>query len=191
MMSYGKDEQCVALEGDKVVTHVADAHQLAQVYFQAGVAEAALGEFEQAERRLDAVVALRGHDLLAMARTAAAFVDNLTLVTGNEWVTGKPLAKAMEQTESLDERVPPARALTLRLMSAWSSQDRESFDALFTAAAGAPGAADHVRDLFVYALEWTQTKAASAGNPQSLVNAVCKALKDHGPSLWEWERPEA
>ncbi|MFJ2847793.1 hypothetical protein ACIPD2_40245 [Streptomyces griseofuscus] len=173
------------------MTHVADAHQLAQVYFQAAVAEAAVGESEQAERRLDAVVALRDHGLLAMARTAAACVDNLTLVTGNEWVTGKPPARATEQTESLDERVPPARALTLRLMSAWSSQDRESFDALFTAAASEPGAADHVRDLFVYALEWAQTKAASAANPQSLVNAVCKALKNHGPSLWEWERPQA
>lgn len=171
------------------MTHVADAHQLAQVYFQAAVAEAALGEEEQARQRLDAVVALQGYDLLAMARTAAAFVDSLTLVTGNEWVTGKPLAKAMEQTESLDERVPPERALTLRLMSAWSSEDPESFDALFTAAASDPGAADHVRDLFVFALEWAQSKAASAANPQSLVNAVCKALKEHGPSMWAWERP--
>ncbi|WEO92811.1 hypothetical protein A6P39_001025 [Streptomyces sp. FXJ1.172] len=164
----------------------ADAHQLAQVYFQAAVAEA-----EQARRRLDAMIALQSHDLQAMARTAAAFVDNLTLVTGNEWVTGKPLAEAMEQTESLYERVPPARALRLRLMSAWSSQDPESFDALFTAAAGDPGAADHVRDLFVYALEWSQAKTVSSVNPQSLVNAVCKALKEHGPSMWAWKRPAA
>uniref|UniRef100_UPI003F494572 hypothetical protein n=1 Tax=Streptomyces sp. CA-136453 TaxID=3240050 RepID=UPI003F494572 len=168
---------------------MAKAHQLAQAHFQTAVAEAALGEVELARGRLDAVTALRGYDLLAMARTAAAFVDSLTLVTGNEWVTGKPLAKAMEQTESLDERVPPERALTLRLMSAWSSKDPASFDALFTAAAGDPGAADHVRDLFVFALEWARDKAASASNPQSLVHAVCTALKEHGPSMWPWKRP--
>lgn len=173
------------------MTHVAKDHQLAQLYFETAVAEAALGEMEQAERRLDAVTALGGYDLLAMARTAAAFVDSLTLVTGNEWVTGKPLAKAMEQTESLDERVRPQRALTLRLMSAWSSGDPESFDALFTAAAGDPGAADHVRDLFVYALDWARSKAAEAANPQSLVHAVCKAMKEHGPSMWAWKRPAA
>ncbi|MFI5987663.1 hypothetical protein ACIBEA_43245 [Streptomyces sp. NPDC051555] len=63
---------------------MADAHQLAQVYLQAAVAEAALGEVEQARRRLDAVMALRAYDLLAMARTAAAFVDSITLVAGNE-----------------------------------------------------------------------------------------------------------
>lgn len=172
------------------MTHVAHAHQVAQVHLQAAVAEAALGEVEQALRRLDVVMALRGYDLLAMARTAAAFVDSVTMVTGNEWATGRPLAEAVEQNESLDERVPAARALTLRLMSAWSSKDRESFDALFAAAAGDPGAAEHVRDLFVYALEWTQSKAASAANPQSLVNALCTAVKEHGPSMWPWKRPK-
>ncbi|MCY0945683.1 hypothetical protein [Streptomyces antarcticus] len=172
------------------VTHVADAHQVAQVHLQAAVAEAALGEVEQARRRLDAVMALGGYDLLAMARTAAAFVDSVTLVTGNEWATGKPQAQAVEQAESLDERVPAARALTLRLMSAWSSKDRESFDALFTAAASDPGAADHVRDLFVFALEWTQSKATESANPQSLVNALCTAAKEHGPSMWPWKRPK-
>jgi hypothetical protein len=171
------------------VTHVAKAHQLAQAYFQAAVAEAALGEVELARARLDAVMALPDSDLLAMARTAAAFVDSLTLVTGNEWATGKPLAQAAEQTESLDERVPAERALTLRLMSAWSSKDSASFDALFTAAAGDPGAADHVRDLFLFALEWAQSKGVSAANPQSLVHAVCTALKEHGPSMWYWNRP--
>ncbi|WP_055496013.1 hypothetical protein [Streptomyces sp. TP-A0356] len=68
-------------------------------------------------------------------------------------------------------------------MSAWSSRDPESFDALFTAAAGDTASEDHVRDLFVYALEWAQSKAAEAANPQSLVHGVCKALKDHGPSM--------
>lgn len=169
--------------------HVAEAHQLAQVHLQAAVAEAALGEVEQARRRLDAVMALRGYDLLAMARTAAAFVDSITPVTGNEWATGKPLAHAVEQATSLDERVPPARALALRLMSAWSSKDPVSFDALFTAAAGDAQAADHIRDLFVYALEWAQVKAAEAANPQSLVNALCSAIKEHGPSMWPWKRP--
>ncbi|MFF4647706.1 hypothetical protein [Streptomyces sp. NPDC001389] len=170
------------------MTHEAKDHQLAQVYLQAAVAEAALGEAEQARHRLDTVMELRGYDLLAMARTAAAFVDSITPVTGHEWATGKPLAQALEQTESLDERVPPARALTLRLMSAWSSQDPEAFDALFTAAADDPKAADHVRDLFVYALEWTAVKAASAANPQSLVHALAAATKKHGPSMWPWSR---
>ncbi|MET8956543.1 hypothetical protein ACWEO4_36830 [Streptomyces sp. NPDC004393] len=81
--------------------------------------------------------------------------------------------------------------MTLRLMSAWSAKDSESFDALFTAAAGDPGASDQVRDLFVFALEWAQDKAVSSVNPQSLVHAVCKALKEHGPSFWEWKRPAA
>ncbi|MGW5611950.1 hypothetical protein ACWEWI_39130 [Streptomyces sp. NPDC003753] len=171
------------------MTHAAEDHQLAQLYLQAAVAEAALGDVEQARQRLEPVMALRGQDLLAMARAAADFVDSFSLVTGNEWVTGKPLANAMEQTENLDERVSPQRALTLRLMSAWSSKDPESFDALFTVAASDAAAEDHVRDLFVFALEWTQSKAAEAANPQSLVNAVCKALTEHGPSMWAWERP--
>lgn len=37
--------------------------------------------------------------------------------------------------------------------SAWSSKDPESFDALVTAAVGDPGGAEHVRDLFVLALQ--------------------------------------
>lgn len=61
------------------------------------------------------------------------------------------------------------------MMSAWSSKDSESFDALFTAAPGDPEASGHVLDLFVFAWEWAKNKAASCVNPQSLVNAVCKA----------------
>ncbi|MFI5774655.1 hypothetical protein ACIA74_40540 [Streptomyces sp. NPDC051658] len=60
-------------------------HQLAQVHLQAAVAQAALGEFAQATARLDAVLALRGFDLLSMARATAAFVDSLTLVTGRRY----------------------------------------------------------------------------------------------------------
>ncbi|MFG2221032.1 MULTISPECIES: hypothetical protein [unclassified Streptomyces] len=171
--------------------YVADDHQLAQVHLQAAVAQAALGEFEQATARLDAVLALRGFDLLSMARVTAAFIDSLTLVTGNEWATGKLASKAQEQTKSLDERVPPARAHTLRLMSAWSSKDPASFEALFTAAAGDVAASQHARDLFVYALEWTEDKAANSVNPQSPVKAVCSALTEHGPSHWPWKRPKA
>ncbi|WP_149030677.1 hypothetical protein [Kitasatospora sp. MBT66] len=170
--------------------HVAAADQLAQVHLQAAVAQAALGEFEEAGRRLDAVLALGPEDLLAMARTAAAYIDSITLVTGNEFATGKPAANASDQSVSLDERVPPARALTLRLMSAWSSKDPESFDALFAAAAGNAAGASHVRDLFVYALEWTENKAASASNPQVMVKSLCKAMNEHGPSPWRWTRPK-
>ncbi|GAA2687188.1 hypothetical protein [Streptomyces lunalinharesii] len=170
--------------------YAADDHQLAQVHLQAAVAQAALGEFEPACKRLDAVLALRGFDLLSMARATAAFLDSITMVTGNEWATGKLASKAEEQTESLDERVPPARAHTLRLMSAWSSEDPDSFEALFTVAAGDAAAAEHVRDLFVYALEWTEYKAGSCVNPQSLVKGVCRALTEHGPSHWSWKRPK-
>ncbi|MFF3731183.1 hypothetical protein ACFYXM_12900 [Streptomyces sp. NPDC002476] len=42
------------------------------VHLQAAVAQASLGEFEQATARLDAVLALRGFDLLSMARATAA-----------------------------------------------------------------------------------------------------------------------
>ncbi|MFJ4742165.1 hypothetical protein [Streptomyces sp. NPDC088775] len=52
---------------------------------------------------------------------------------------GKLASEAEEQTESLDERVPPARAHTLRLTAAWFSKDPASFEA-FTAAAGDPAA---------------------------------------------------
>lgn len=171
---------------------MADAHQLAQVYFQAAVGEAALGEFEQTERRLDAVIALRGHDLLAMARTAAAFVDNLTLVTGNEWVTGKPLAKAMGQTESLDERVPPAaRALTLRLMSAWSSQDRESVRrAVHRGGRRFRGRRPRAGSVRIR----TGVDAAQGRLRSQPAVAGQRGVQGHEeprPSLWEWERPEA
>ncbi|MXM68701.1 hypothetical protein GR925_36150 [Streptomyces sp. HUCO-GS316] len=152
--------------------HVAKDHQLAQVYLQAAVAQAALGEFDEARHRLDTVLALPLEDLLAMAHTVAAYVDSLTVATGSEFATGKPAESG--EMESLDERVPSERALTLRLMSAWSSNDVASFDALFTAAAGDRVGAQHVGDLFVYALEVTEYKAASAANPQAMVKAICK-----------------
>lgn len=163
--------------------HAAENHQLAQVHLQAAVAQAALGEFDAACARLDAILALEPADLLAMARASAAYIDSVTLVTGSEWATGKPMGQAEEQTRSLDERMPPARALTLRLMSAWSSNDPDSFDALFTAAAHDSVGAAQVRDLFVFALEWTEGRAAEVVNPQIMVKSVCAALKEHGPAL--------
>lgn len=161
--------------------YAAADHQLAQVHLQAAVAQAALGEFDAACARLDVVLALQPPDLLAMARATAAYVDSTTLVTGIEWATGKPMAQAEEQTQSLDERWPPARALTLRLMSAWSSNDPDSFDALFSAAANDSVGAGQARDLFVFALEWTQNQAAEVINPQVMVKRVCAALNEHGP----------
>ncbi|MFE2175818.1 hypothetical protein [Kitasatospora sp. NPDC059462] len=65
----------------------------------------------------------------------------------------------------------------------------DSFKALFTEAAGDEEAAEHVRDLFAYALEPTERKAANSVNPQSLVKAVCSALTEQGPSHWPWKRP--
>ena len=50
-------------------------------------------------------------------------------------------------------------------MCAWASRDPESIDALFTTAASDTASEDHVRDLFAYALEWAQSKAAEAANP--------------------------
>ncbi|MFD8002981.1 MULTISPECIES: hypothetical protein [Streptomyces] len=168
--------------------HVAKDHQLAQVYLQTAVAQAALGEFDEAEHRLGAILALPLEDLLAMAHTVAAYVDSVTMVTGSEFATGR-LAESGE-IEDLDERVPPDRALTLRLMSAWSSNDATSFDALFTAAAGDSIGALHARDLFVFALEVTEYRAASAANPQAMVKALCKAMTKHGPSHFSWNPPQ-
>ncbi|MFJ9822252.1 hypothetical protein ACIRU3_44935 [Streptomyces sp. NPDC101151] len=110
------------------------------------------------------------------------------MVTGSEFATGKPAESG--ETESLDERVPPDRALTLRLMSAWSSSDATSFDALFTAAAGDSIGALHARDLFVFALEVTEYRAASAANPQVMVKALCKAMTKHSPSHFLWNPPQ-
>ncbi|WP_328665257.1 hypothetical protein OG905_38865 [Streptomyces sp. NBC_00322] len=168
--------------------HVAKEHQLAQLCLQAAVAQAALGEFDEAGHRLGMILALPLEDVLAMAHTVAAYVDSVTMVTGSEFATGKP-AKSGE-TESLDERVPPDRALTLRLMSAWSSNDTTSFDALFTAAAGDSVGVLHLRDLFVFALEVTEYRAAAAANPQAMVKALCKAMTKHGPSHFSWNDPQ-
>ncbi|WP_307160649.1 hypothetical protein [Streptomyces rishiriensis] len=174
--------------GDRYVKHVAEEHQLAQVYLQAAVAQAALGEVDEAEHRLGAILALPLEDLLAMARTVAAYVDSVTMVTGSEFATGRPAESG--ETESLDERVPPDRALTLRLMSAWSSNDVTSFDALFTAAASDSIGALHARDLFVFALEVTEYRAVPAANPQAMVKALCKAMTKHGPSHFSWDLPQ-
>lgn len=56
-----------------------------------------------------------------------------------------------------------------------------SFDALFTAAVGDSIEALHARDLFVFALEVTEYRAASAANPQAMVKALCKAMTKYGP----------
>ncbi|MGW1267426.1 hypothetical protein [Streptomyces sp. NPDC002491] len=176
------------IRGDWYMKHVAKDHQLAQVCLQAAVAQAALGEFDEAEHRLGVILALPREDLLAMAHAVAAYVDSVTMVTGSEFATGNPAHSGVR--ESLDERVPPDRALTLRLMSAWSSNDATSFDALFTAAAGDSIGALHTRDLFVFALEATEYRAASAANPQVMVKALCKALTKHGPSHLPWNRPQ-
>ncbi|WP_406359354.1 hypothetical protein OID55_41335 [Streptomyces sp. NBC_00715] len=152
--------------------HVAKDHQVAQVHLQAAVAQAALGEFDEAERRLGVILTLPLEDLLAMAHTVAAYVDSVTMVTGSEFATGRPAESG--ESQSLDERVPPDRALTLRLMSAWSSNDATSFDALFTAAAGDSIGVLHTRDLFVYTLEVTEYRAASAVNPQVMVKPCAR-----------------
>ncbi|MFF3447038.1 hypothetical protein ACFYXJ_07850 [Streptomyces sp. NPDC002667] len=86
--------------------------------------------------------------------------------------------------------MPPDRALTLRLMSAWSSNDEASFDALFTTAASDSIGALHARDLFVFALEVTEYRAAAAANPQAMVKALCKAMTKHGPSHLSWNHPQ-
>ncbi|MFF3735205.1 hypothetical protein ACFYXM_34280 [Streptomyces sp. NPDC002476] len=84
----------------------------------------------------------------------------------------------------------PAWARWSPRSAARSSKAPDSFEALFTAAAEDPAAAEHVRDLFAYALEWTQDKAANSVNPQSLGKAICSALTEHGPSHWPWKRPK-
>ncbi len=48
----------------------------------------------------------------------------------------------------------------------------------------------HARDLFVFALEVTEYRAASAANPQAMVKALCKAMTKHGPSHFSWNRPQ-
>lgn len=95
----------------RALKYAADDHRLAQVHLQAAVAQAALGEFDPACERLGVVLALRGFDLLATARATAAFLDSITMVTGNERATGKLTSEADEQTESLDERVRPTAAV--------------------------------------------------------------------------------
>ncbi|MER6354633.1 hypothetical protein ABT186_23145 [Streptomyces sp. NPDC001634] len=169
--------------------HLADDNQLAQVHLQAAVAHAILGEVKEAERHLDAVLALPVGDLLAMGHAAAAYIHAITGQEGVDWATGEP---AEEETRRPVGRATPARGLTLRLMSAWSPEDPESFDALFTEAACVPAAAGDLRDLFVYALEWTEVIAGESVVPQLLVKTVSKALKEHGPKRQlTWDEQES
>ncbi|MFD6878397.1 MULTISPECIES: hypothetical protein [unclassified Streptomyces] len=87
----------------------------------------------------------------------AAYPDRFTLVSGHEWAGAQA---PDEEPQNLDDRVPPAHALTLRLMSAWSSKDEAMFTDLFiTAAQDRRTGSDHVQDLFgcPWARAWSAT----------------------------------
>ncbi|WP_329201865.1 MULTISPECIES: hypothetical protein [unclassified Streptomyces] len=158
--------------------------QQALVLLQAAVAEAAAGEFDLAKERVPRICALAAQELLPLAKVVAAYLDRFTLVNGHEWASAQAPG---EEPRSLDDRVPPARALTLRLMSAWSSEDRAMFTDLFTTAAqDRPAGADHLQDLFIYALEWTEFTALRSVNPRVMVKGICKAIDTHGPSSIDW-----
>ena len=71
-------------------------------------------------------------------------------------------------------------------MSAWSSSDPESFGALFSAAAGDPAGTGHLRDLSVYVLERTESKAKESMNPPVVVKMLCRAMTERGLSSLDW-----
>lgn len=170
------------LMGDREST--AKPAQQALVLLQAAIAEAAAGEFDLARDRVPRICALAAQELLPLAKVVAAYLDRFTLVNGHEWASAQA---PDEEPRSLDDRVPPARALTLRLMSAWSSKDEAMFTDLFiTAARDRRAGSDHVQDLFVYALEWTEFKALQSVNPRVMVKGICKAIDAHGPPSLDW-----
>lgn len=92
----------------------------AAVPLQAAVAEAALGERDLARARLDAILRIVRQQLLPLAKATADFVDRLIPFEGAAWATGTA-PEPGDEPKDLDARVPQARALTLRLISAWSS----------------------------------------------------------------------
>jgi hypothetical protein len=152
----------------------------AAMLLQAAVAEAALGEQTLARSRVDQILRTDGTELLAAAAAAADFLDRLTVTRGHEWTLG-PVSGPCRGL-GIERRVPRERALTLRLMAAWSSHDRDAFAALFQAAAADPDGAADLGDLFAYVLDWVAYRARRAGNPRGFVVLICKSIAAHPPA---------
>ncbi|GAA0965520.1 hypothetical protein [Actinocorallia libanotica] len=141
-------------------------------------AEAVLGETETVQRRVTAILELDRPVLLDLAKTVARYITSSLLARGSDWTT-RP-----DDDTDLDERVPPARALTLRILAARSAEDHPMVDALLSTVPDDPaGRSETLRDLFAYAFEWTERKSTEISNPSALIPTMHRAITQTTDSL--------